>query len=155
MARIISRAEAVDLATKILGDVERRRQRDREAEAKRYECPECADLRAENARLREDLAHLRDDAGADSCADYAERNAELETEVARLREELIEALWDVFHGAAFKVKEGHRAGWWDSMSRSDVCNAGDRLVEFGLLERHPEGFGRRWFYREPVVEGGD
>ena len=52
-------------------------------------------------------------------------------------------------GARIDVK-----GWWDSMANSNVCNMGDRLVELGLWERHPDGYGRRWFYR-PLQKASD
>lgn len=65
----------------------------------------------------------------------------------RLREELIEWILDYFHTNAHEEKDGPMAGWWDTMAMSSVLNAGDKLVELGLYERHPDGVGRRWFFR--------
>jgi hypothetical protein len=38
-------------------------------------------------------------------------------------------------------------GWYDTGCISTARDLGDCLVEAGLFERHPEGLGRRWFYR--------
>jgi hypothetical protein len=64
-------------------------------------------------------------------------------EVARLRELLL----DAFFQLAAEVRDGSMAGWWDSLALSTVRDVGDELVAAGLLERHPDGAGRRWFYR--------
>ena len=61
-------------------------------------------------------------------------------EIARLNETIIRT-------GGYEVTEGRRAGWWDTMALSHVQEAGDALVELGLWERHPDGYGRRWFYR--------
>jgi len=45
-------------------------------------------LRAENERLASELAHMRSQAGDDSCADYAARNRELTAELVALREKV-------------------------------------------------------------------
>ena len=47
-----------------------------------------AALKAENVRLQSELAHMRKNAGTDSCADYAERNAELAAENTKLADAL-------------------------------------------------------------------
>lgn len=61
-----------------------------------------------------------------------------------LKEELQEWICDYFYSNAHKTEDGT----WDTMALSGVRDAGDRLVEMGLLERLPNGHGRRWFYRE-------
>lgn len=66
---------------------------------------------------------------------------------AELREKLIDALEDIAAGQGMYIKEGDKAGWYDTMALSHVRDAGDELVEMGLWERHPDGYGRRWFYR--------
>lgn len=38
-------------------------------------------------------------------------------------------------------------GYFDTMAISANCDLGDWLVEAGLWERHPDGHGRRQFYR--------
>lgn len=59
-------------------------------------------------------------------------------------EQLLE---ESFMDNAYYEKEGARAGWWDSGAKSSVRNLGDELVELGKWERHPDGVGRRWWYR--------
>jgi len=76
-----------------------------------------------------------------------ERVAELEAENKALREQVVEALEDAFFAIAHLVAEGDRQGWYDSQARSTARSAGDELVELGVFERHPDGYGRRWFYR--------
>lgn len=49
--------------------------------------------------------------------------------------------------SAHYITYGERAGWWDTMALSHVRELGDRLVELKLWEKHPSGYGRRWFYR--------
>lgn len=76
----------------------------------------------------------------DECVD-------LQEEIKSLKAELIEFLDEAIRCRAYLVKDGEMAGWWDSMASSDVCDFGDRLVELNVWERHPDGYGRRWFYR--------
>jgi len=67
--------------------------------------------------------------------------------------EIQEFAWDSFVGRAHYDKE---KDLYDSCALSSVCDAGDKLVELGVLTRIPDGFGRRWFYRmkktDPIVE---
>jgi len=58
-----------------------------------------------------------------------------------------ELLWTVYHVGASEVCDGDMKGWWDSCALSHVQEAADHLVALGKLERHPDGVGRRWFYR--------
>jgi len=76
---------------------------------------------------------------------------ETETKVKRLQDELAELLDTAFRNSACYIKDGHWAGWWDTEAMTDNVVLGDRLVELGLWERHPDGVGRRWFYR-PVKQ---
>lgn len=68
---------------------------------------------------------------------------------ALLRAELAEVYDGVVRQDGFLMsgEGGTWDGWWDSMGLSHVCDAGDRLVELGRWERHPDGVGRRQFYR--------
>ena len=50
------------------------------------------------------------------------------------------------HRALF-VDEGRRRGWYDSCARTTAVDVGDQLVELGVFERAPDGYGRRQFYR--------
>lgn len=81
----------------------------------------------------------------------AKRIEELEAEVQFLQAEVIEMLEEAFRLIAHKETEGSREGWYDSMAHTEAKLCGDRLVELGLWERHPEGYGRRWWYR-PIVK---
>lgn len=78
-------------------------------------------------------------------------------EVERLRAELTEFLEDGFQQMAAKINEGDHAGWWDTCALTTCMEFGDRLVELGGWERHPDGYGRRWFYRPKAEEakGGE
>jgi len=60
---------------------------------------------------------------------------------------LVDALTDIMHGQGVRVASGKMKGWIDSCALSAVCEAGNELVRLKLWERHPEGTGRRWFYR--------
>jgi len=74
-------------------------------------------------------------------------------EIERLREEIVELLEKAFKEIAGYEGEGEREGWWDSMAGSTAAGYGDRLVELGTWERHPDGCGRQWWYR-PVEPAG-
>lgn len=80
----------------------------------------------------------------------AARIEELEAEVTRLQVEGIELIEEAFQLIACKDTAGPREGWYDSMARRDAVDYGNRLVELGLWERHPDGYGRRWWYRPKV-----
>lgn len=56
---------------------------------------------------------------------------------------------DLFLELADEVsdKSSNKCGWFDSMAKSDAVRYGDELVELGRYEKHPDGHGRRWFYR--------
>lgn len=64
-------------------------------------------------------------------------------EIERLRDLVREYAEDVL------LECGHRQedGWIDSCARNTAVEAGDRLVDMGLYERHPDGHGRRQWYR--------
>ena len=66
-----------------------------------------------------------------------------EAVVRKLQTEAAEEVEDRFRCDAMLIKDGDRAGWWDTMALSHVMEAGDRLVELGEWERHPDGYGRR------------
>ncbi len=64
-----------------------------------------------------------------------------------LRDELTECYAETISNEGYLVDSGCMKGWYDSMAKGNVKYAGDRLVDLGLWERHPDGTGRRWFYR--------
>ena len=70
-----------------------------------------------------------------------------EAELARLKGEIIELLRSAFLEIAVICVDGPHAGWFDSMARGDACGHADSLVEMGEWEIHPDGYGRRQFYR--------
>ena len=80
--------------------------------------------------------------------------AELSIENDALREDLIGALEEYLLDRGFRETEGKLEGWIDSMACSGVRSAGDYLVKLGVYERHPEGHGRRWWYRK-IKKGGE
>jgi len=65
--------------------------------------------------------------------------------------DLEELLEGVMYQFCCRIDDGELAGWYDSNALSVTCDVGDKLVELGLWERHPDGYGRRWFYR-PIAE---
>ena len=71
----------------------------------------------------------------------------LEAEVTALKSELAEICEEVVVTMGDRWVNGEYAGWWDTMALGLVHQCGDRLVELGKWERHPEGVGRRWWYR--------
>lgn len=72
-------------------------------------------------------------------------NAEIKT----LRAELASHL-EIILQCEGSLSTALRPGWWDSMCNSCAVEAGDRLVELGLYERHAGGVGRRQFYRKKI-----
>ena len=63
-------------------------------------------------------------------------------------DEVIEEMCeDVMTSRGMFCREGEFCGWYDTCALSDVRDAGDRLVALGKWERHPDGYGRRWWYR--------
>jgi len=64
-----------------------------------------------------------------------------------LMEELVEWIEDCITSNGHYCKDGKYEGYYDSMASSSTMAAGERLVELGLWEKHPDGTGRRWFYR--------
>ena len=68
-----------------------------------------------------------------------------------LRAELIETAEYAFYSGAEECLSKKLLGWWDTMALSDLCLLGDTLVDAGVFERHPDGYGRWQFYR-PVQE---
>jgi len=89
----------------------------------------------------------RTKAHAQAITDLLNHQAEVGAEVEHLRAENLDLKQEMFLALACLIKEGHLAGWWDSMALSSACTVGDDLVEAGRFERHPDGYGRRWFYR--------
>ena len=69
------------------------------------------------------------------------------SEIKRLQTELAENTDDSFRQIAHLCRDGPRSGWWDTCALSTAVELGDRLVELGTWEQHPDGYGRRWFYR--------
>lgn len=75
-----------------------------------------------------------------------------EEEVEDLKKELAQWLDEAMRSLGFYEKDGPRKGWWETTALRTVRDIGDRLVELGTWERHPDGHGRRWWYR-PVEKG--
>jgi len=73
--------------------------------------------------------------------------AQAREENTRLLEEMVEHLDCIMRSEGILETQGKREGWWDTGALSHVKDAGDRLVELGKWERHPNGYGRRWWYR--------
>lgn len=70
-------------------------------------------------------------------------------EIERLREELVEHLETILHNEGRLRQESENLPlWWDTCASSDAACAGERLTELGFYERHPDGYGRRQFYRK-------
>jgi hypothetical protein len=77
-----------------------------------------------------------------------EELTQLRAEVERLRAEIIPLLRTIVICGGYPEPEGSsRAGWYGAMALSHVRDAGDRLVELGVWERHPDGAGRMQWYR--------
>lgn len=70
-----------------------------------------------------------------------------EAEIERLREEAVELHETILLAEGFMVRNGEMSGWIDSCCMTDAVLSGDRLVELGIYERHPNRAGRRSFYR--------
>jgi hypothetical protein len=70
-------------------------------------------------------------------------------ELSELRDEFDALCEDAFRQIACYCdsEDDPRNGWWDTMALSTARELGDWLVKFGRWERHPSGYGRRWFYR--------
>jgi hypothetical protein len=68
----------------------------------------------------------------------------------KLEKELVEWLEDYMYAKGNLESSGKFKGYIDTMALSSVMDAGDRLVELGLWEKHPDGVGRRWWYRRKV-----
>jgi hypothetical protein len=110
------------------------------------ECKICGDKHPDNdcpnrvQQLRQWARSMRGEVAAPTgdlasvLAAAADRIEALEAEIAERCEDVMDA------GAA-------SGGWVDTMALSHIRNAGERLVELGLWERRPGGFGRRQFYR--------
>ena len=97
------------------------------------------------------LADRNDCGGPDinaKIAEAADRLRELDARVQELEEEVAEHLAMIVSSEGYYCREGlHMSGWYDSQAMRDVVYAGDRLVAMGRWERHPNGVGRRQFYR--------
>ena len=74
-------------------------------------------------------------------------------EIRRLRAELVEWLDIAMRTQGFEERIGPRRGWWYTTVSGHVKLIGDRLVELGKWERHPDGIGRRQWYR-PIDDAG-
>ena len=78
----------------------------------------------------------------------------LERQLAAAKAEIVELL-ETIMGEGQVIETGDKAGWTDTMALSHVRDAGERLVELGIWERHPDGYGRRWFYRRKPAARAD
>lgn len=70
-----------------------------------------------------------------------------EAEIGRLKEESVELHEMILLAEGFHIRDGEMAGWIDSCCMTDAVLSGERLVELGIYERHPNRAGRRSFYR--------
>lgn len=113
-------------------------------------CRQCAEAQEAQLAVEKSWRKQAEDRIQDLKAARDRRRALLDKAEAELAELLDEA----FRGQAYLIKEGDMMGWWDSQALSSVQYWGDRLVELGTWERHPKGFGRRWFYRPKQVGEG-
>ena len=70
-------------------------------------------------------------------------------EVKRLESELAEMAEQAFYQIAsfWKGDDPQFGGWWDTVALSTARDLGDRLVGLGVFEKHPDGAGRRQFYK--------
>ena len=71
--------------------------------------------------------------------------AEIERLQARVQELLEDQMLEICYLCS-DTDDAH-AGWYDTMGRRTACEAAEELVALGLWERHPDGSGRRRFYR--------
>ena len=76
----------------------------------------------------------------------------LEDRVTELEAGIVSFLDCAMRDAATLLKEGDKAGWWDTNGLTPLCEIGDKLVDFGKWEIHPDGYGRRQFYRPIEVD---
>ena|GEM_PF-5883324 len=78
--------------------------------------------------------------------ELAELANELFCYARELREDHIDFVKDAFMSGSAEAT-GCFAGWYDTLGFSELCDYGDELVEAGKFEKHPDGYGRRQFYR--------
>ncbi len=105
-----------------------------------------ADTECRSLEYLRHLSRLHEDWSMDqACCDWAV------LEIERLQAEVADLTEEAFRLIARLETGGPHEGWYDSMARTDAINYGDRLVELGLWERHPDGYGRRWWYR-PIIK---
>lgn len=77
----------------------------------------------------------------------------LRAKLDKANAEILELKQDMFYQSAIRVTERdcgqslELVGWYDSCAESSLMGLGDELVEAGVFEKHPNGYGRRWFYR--------
>jgi len=97
-------------------------------------------------------ADWHDYANAVICVSFKERQ-ELIDKNSILKDRCSDLIEDLFLELADEISDesSDRFGWFDTMAKSDAVRYGDELVELGVYERHPDGYGRRWFYR-PIKE---
>lgn len=66
------------------------------------------------------------------------------------------ALYDILEDAMGELctfdNAGKYMGYYDTLASSTARDIGDALVQAGRWERHPDGYGRRWFYRPKQKE---
>lgn len=77
----------------------------------------------------------------------AAENARLTTKLAEYEVDLIAEHESTVRNDGHFYQDGKNAGWWGTCALSHVCEAGDWLVEKGLWEIKPDGYGRAQFYR--------
>ncbi len=72
---------------------------------------------------------------------------------------VVQGLYDLLEDAMVDLcllnLHGKYAGYYDTCSNSTACRIGDALAQAGFWERHPDGYGRRWFYRPKQKEAND
>jgi hypothetical protein len=87
------------------------------------------------------------------CRQEVKAREDADEKVKRMQAEILDLKQEFFFAVAAPVREGKMIGWWDSCCLSTAWDLGDDLVEAGRLERHPDGTGRRWFYRAAAKSG--
>ena len=149
----ISMKEAMEMAAKAGHRAEAERIAYADEEAQRGiqydESEEIDRLRTELEKTKVALAKRHEcwangwRAAIESSTRFAQLKAELETAKAKI----VELCESIVRNSGHREVLGFRKDWYDSMALRDIVDAGEHLVGLGLWERHPDGVGRRQWYR--------
>ncbi len=69
-------------------------------------------------------------------------------ELEQFKDDALNLLVVAMKNSCHKIGGGKYKGYFDTLNGSDLVTLGDFLVKHGKMERHTDGYGRRWFYRE-------